>query len=502
MRDLPRRVLPRRVLPRRWGQAQLRTRILAGVLLVTLGVLAAFDVAAVTALRGYLIGQADSQLRNVLDHRQLLNQALLPVGTKPPKPATRSSLRDLEPLFSLGRILNQDYAAVISHRGVSSLPLIEGNADLRPRLPADLATLAADHRAQTVASVDGEPQLRLAAARVRNGILVVTTSLNGVDQTIGQLRLIVIAGSAAAGLLVGLVVTWLVRRGLRPIEVMAAQAGRISAGDLFDRVAIPDTGTEVGRLGAALNGMLARIETFVAEREASQELTRRFFADASHELRNPLASLRANAELYQQGALPSRPDVDQAMDRITWEARRMGSLVDDMLQLARLDQHPARHSEPVDLTALADGCLRRAQIADGARTWQADIAAGLVVIGDEELLRRAIDNLLANVTAHTPAATTATLTATRTGDAVVVEVSDNGPGVPRAQLSRIFERFYRTPVRSPGSGLGLASAAAAAAAHDGAAQAALNDPDGLRVTLSFPVSPSGRRCRAEDLTGN
>jgi two-component system OmpR family sensor kinase len=248
--------------------------------------------------------------------------------------------------------------------------------------------------------------------------------------------------------------------------------------------------------------MLARNETFVAEREASQELTRRFFADASHELRNPLASLRANAELYQQGALPSRPDVDQAMDRITWEARRMGSLVDDMLQLARLDQHPARHSEPVDLTALADGCLRRAQIADGARTWQADIAAGLVVIGDEELLRRAIDNLLANVTAHTPAATTATLTATRTGDAVVVEVSDNGPGVPRAQLSRIFERFYRTPVRSPGSGLGLAIAAAAAAAHDGAAQAALNDPDGLRVTLSFPVSPSGRRCRAEDLTGN
>ena len=133
---------------------------------------------------------------------------------------------------------------------------------------------------------------------------------------------------------------------------MAAQADRITAGDLTDRVTPHHSGSEVGRLGAALNGMVARIEAAVQEREASQQQMRRFFADASHELRTPLASLRANAELYQQGALNSRDEVDEVMDRIVLETRRMGRLVDDMLRLARLGQHPGQSSEPVDLTAV------------------------------------------------------------------------------------------------------------------------------------------------------
>lgn len=169
---------------RRRGRAQLRTRILAGVLLVTLGALVAFDVAAVTTLRGYLLGQVDSQLRNALNHSRLLNQTLLPVGARPPPASRKAALREFEPLSSLSRILNQDYAVIISSRGVASLPLIEGNPDLRPRLPADLAALAASHGLRTVTGMTGEPQLRLAAVRVRGGILVVTTSLAGVNQTI------------------------------------------------------------------------------------------------------------------------------------------------------------------------------------------------------------------------------------------------------------------------------------------------------------------------------
>src|SRR5262249_45040928 len=151
-----------------------------------------------------------------------------------------------------------------------------------------------------------------------------------------------------------------------------------------------------------------------------QELTRRFFADASHELRTPLASLRANAELYQQGALPERPQVDEAMRRIALEAQRMSRLVDDMLRLARLDQHPVQASDLVDLSALVHGCAERAQVADPLRTWRAQIASGAVATGDEELLRRAIDNLLANVRAHTPSGTIATITvATRDGAVIV-----------------------------------------------------------------------------------
>ena len=251
----------------------------------------------------------------------------------------------------------------------------------------------------------------------------------------------------------------------------------------------------MGRLGTALNGMLARIETSVRERDASQELTRRFFADASHELRNPLASLRANAELYQQGALTSRPQVDEAMRRISLEAQRMSGLVDDMLRLARLDQRPSRRSDPVDLTALVAECAERARIASPARTWRVRAGTGLVAAGDEELLRRAIDNLLANVQAHTPGGTVATITAAGHGDTVTVEVSDDGPGVPASQLPRIFDRFYRAGPQShrPGSGLGLAIVTAIATAHRGTAEAALGDPHGLRITLTLPAcAPPGQ----------
>src|SRR6185437_8181469 len=214
------------------------------------------------------------------------------------------------------------------------------------------------------------------------------------------------------------------------------------AGDLTDRVAPADAGTEVGRLGAALNGMLARIEASVAEREASQQLTRRFFADASHELRNPLASLRANAELYQQRAIPGRPDVDETMQRISREAQRMGRLVDDMLRLARLDQAPGQRRDRVDLTALVQDCAGRARRTFPGHSWRVEAGPGLVTSGDTEMLRGALDNLLANAGTHTPGGTTATVVAARRGDAIRIEVSDDGPGVPDSELPRIFDRFY------------------------------------------------------------
>jgi two-component system OmpR family sensor kinase len=327
------------------------------------------------------------------------------------------------------------------------------------------------------------------AVRADGGTLVAGTSLADLNSTVGRLQLILGVGSAAAVLLIFLGTGLVMRRGLRPVEMMAAQADRITAGDLTDRVSLHSARSEVRRLGAALNGMLARIEAGVREREASQEVTRRFFADASHELRTPLASLRANAELYQQGALRRRPQVDEAMRRIALEAQRMSGLVDDMLRLARLDQHPGQQREPVDLSALVTGCAERARTADPARTWPMCIDAGLVVLGDEELLRRAIDNLLANVQAHTPDGTVATVTAAGRGRRVVLEVSDDGPGVPADRLPRIFDRFYRAGARShrPGSGLGLAIVSAIATAHDGTAGAALNYPRGLRITLTLPA---------------
>jgi two-component system, OmpR family, sensor kinase len=489
--------------PRR---ALLRTRVLIGVLLVTLVALAAFDVAAVTALRTYLVGQTDSQLQDLIGLYRLANvmaqnDQLRPTsGTaRPPsfRPANAKSRARLQ--RQLDAPFLQPFSVVLvtgkSIEGVSpSLTIrgvvVGGGGGLAPRLGSqkNLDALAATGQPWTANSIRGNEPLRVLARPGPGSTLIVAyTSLGGVNRTVGQLELILVIGSTAAGLLAAAGVAWIMRRGLRPIETMAGQADAITAGDLTSRVGPQDPRTEVGRLGVALNGMLSRIEEFISEREASQEATRRFFADASHELRTPLASLRANAELYQQGALTERPQVDEAMRRITLEATRMSGLVDDMLRLARLDQHPGQEEEPVDLGTVLQGCVDRARIADPLRTWRASIDPGLVMEGDEELLRRAADNLLANVSTHTPPGTVATIVAGEQDGTITIDVSDDGPGVPPAQMTRIFDRFYRAtaPSARPGSGLGLAIVTAVAATHGGTADARPNEPHGLRVTLTL-----------------
>jgi two-component system OmpR family sensor kinase len=493
--------------PGRPRRAQLRIQVLAGVVLVTVVALAAFDLVAVTALHSYLVNQAGGQLQSVRSEyraqaaalkgpagnqvRAVSDLALPGVRLSRPAPGAVRQAVIVGPRVWLPGSLAPYWVEWVTARGAKVF--VHGNPDLVPVLPPalSLTLLAANHRAQAVLSRNGRAPLLLQAANVGGGHLVVTTSLASVNSTTTRLALIVIAGSLAAAMLVFAGVAWIVRRGLRPIETMAAQADRITAGDLTDRVYPGDSATEVGRLGAALNGMLTRIEATVHEREESQELTRRFFADASHELRTPLASLRANAELYQQGALPERAQVDEAMRRIALEAQRMSALVDDMLRLARLDDHPEPQHEDVDLSGLIRECTERAQSADPARAWRTSIEPGLTVTGNPELLHRAIGNLLANVSAHTPASAAGTITASRCGGIVTIDVSDDGPGVSPAQLARIFDRFYRAPEtdRPAGSGLGLAIVAAVAAAHHGTAAATLNRPRGLRITVALPTSP-------------
>jgi two-component system, OmpR family, sensor kinase len=494
-------------LPWRPRWALLRTRVLAGVLLVTLVVLAAFDVAAVSALRPYLLGQTDGQLRDVLDlyssvarDAQLLHgppHAIVGIYRKRghrtvhvrpnPVPAHWLAAPLLRP-YSVVTVSGKTVKVASPRIMVGNVTI--GNADLRPTLPGNLTALARSGQGWTAPSAKGNQPLRLMAAPdPGHGVIIVMTSLDTVDKTVGQLELILLIGSAAAGLFAAGGVAWIMRRGLRPIETMAGQADAITAGDLTSRVSPHDPRTEVGRLGVALNGMLSRIEEFITERETSQEATRRFFADASHELRTPLASLRANAELYQQGVLADRQQVDEAMRRITLEAKRMSGLVDDMFRLARLDQQPSREHEPVDLSAVLRGCTERARIADPHRTWRASIDPGLVVAGDEELLRRAADNLLANISTHTPAGTVATIRAAESDGTITVQVGDDGPGLPASQLPRIFDRFYRAaPPGCPGSGLGLAIVTAVAATHGGTVAARLNEPHGLRVSLTLPAA--------------
>lgn len=455
----------------------LRLRVMAGAVAITLLALAAFDFAAVNTMRGYLLRSTSADLQQALQTTAPHLDALIPAATFP-SPAGAAVARQLTVNYVVG-----EYSVVYRPVHGQRVILQYGATSAAMALAGWRYAHVGSQVTNAVTWTAVFPSALVAARRAPGGVLLAGTSLDQVNRTVGRIVVIVVLGSVAAVLLIGLGVFWLLRRGLRPIEAMAAQADRITAGDLTDRVAPHNPRSEVGRLGAALNGMLARIQ-------ADQDQMRQFFADASHELRTPLASLRVNAELYQQGALTAPGQVGEVMRRITLETQRMGRLVDDMLRLARLGPHQDRCREPVDLTALVRACAERARAASPGRAWRVRVADDLTTVGDEELLRRAVDNLLTNVLVHTAVGAIGTITASSSGDDwVAIEVRDDGPGVPPDMLPHIFERFYRAgaaPTR-PGSGLGLAIAAEVATAHGGTAQATSAEPHGLCVTLTLPV---------------
>ncbi|MPZ85912.1 MAG: ATP-binding cassette domain-containing protein [Actinophytocola sp.] len=475
--------------PRR--PATLRTRLLLGLLLVAVAVIVAFDVATVAALRESQTRRIDGILDQVAaTHEGRATELVHAADGRQPPPM-------------LPGVAPNDYYLVVatSDRGTVR---IGAPPEVSPRLPADLGELARSGDIRTVPGTDGAAAFRLRAVATEAGTLVIAVNLRSVTDAIHKLQAILAVATIMAMAVLAAGGLAVVRRGLRPLEAMASQADRITAGDLTRPVAPQTPDTEVGRLGRALNRMLTRIHASVREQQVGQERMRRFFADASHELRTPLTSLRANAELYEQGALASRPQVDEAMRRIRVSAQRMSTLVDDMLRLARLDQEPRARTDTVDLSALLADSLRDGCTTDPDRSWAGEIQPGLTVHGDQDLLRRAVDNLLANIRTHTPTGTTGTLTARRDGaDEVVIEVGDDGPGVPGHELPRLFDRFHRVDGHhtGTGSGLGLAIVAEVAAGHGGGATAVAATPRGLRIRLTLPIgagTSTGRRTSSDD----
>ena len=251
--------------------------------------------------------------------------------------------------------------------------------------------------------------------------------------------------------------------------------------------------SEVGRLAAALNAMLERIESSVAQRDLAQARMRTFMADASHELRTPLTTVRAYAELYEQGALCDKDALDQALRRISSEATRMSDLVRQMLALARSAEYPAEAVEPVDLTALASELVRDVRITNPQRTWTLrDPGRPVVVLGDPTRLRQVLSSLLLNVLVHSSPTAEAAVSVAVSGASALIEVTDAGPGVPPEALGHLFDRFFRADVAEPhrGSGLGLAIVAAIAEAHGGHVVASAAEPTGLTITVTLPLLPT------------
>ncbi|MGC4108424.1 MAG: HAMP domain-containing sensor histidine kinase [Thermomicrobiales bacterium] len=346
----------------------------------------------------------------------------------------------------------------------------------------------------TLPCEDGGSGFRVLVKHLDNGNYDVTAaSLKDVDAAVNDIIRLLIVGGTIAVLMATAISGWLIRRGLRPVDQMVTTATAIAGGDLSQRVPDLDPRTELGQLGGALNQMLSQVEQSMEVRTQSENRMRRFVADAAHELRTPLTSLRGYAELYRQGALPTPDAVGHAMGRIESEGSRMSRLVEDLLLLARLDQHRALERNPVDLSTLVTDAVSDFRVANPERIVSASVQHRLTVTGDSLRIRQVLDNLLANAQAHTPITASVNVIADRVGDRVRMTVSDTGPGISEADREKIFERFWRADPgrtrRSGGSGLGLSITASLVAAMNGTIEVSSELGRGTTFTVTFPVRP-------------
>ncbi|HVH53869.1 MAG TPA: HAMP domain-containing sensor histidine kinase, partial [Actinomycetota bacterium] len=386
----------------------------------------------------------------------------------------------------------------------------ESSEDQRPVCPRNLPGSTSSSTEgptffTTTSGRGGAPTYRALASALSPGpgTLIVAVPLTEVSATLDRLLGVELVVSGIALLLVAGFALWLVRLGLRPLEGIGATAGAIAAGDLSRRVEPATDRTEVGRLGLALNAMLAQIEAAFEERRASENRLRRFVADASHELRTPLTSIRGYAELFRRGA-DSRPeDLAKSMQRIEAEAARMGVLVDDLLLLARLDQGRPLEREPLDLARIVEEAVDSARAVEPARPIDLGLHGPTSVVGDAGRLRQAVDNLLDNARVHTPASSRVRVTLRPDDGVVLLTVADEGPGLPAEVATRAFERFYRgDPSRSRsmgGAGLGLSIVAAIVESHGGTVNVRSEEGAGATFEVRLPASGNSLPAGEEEI---
>jgi two-component system OmpR family sensor kinase len=432
------------------------------IVLVALG-LAVVDVITLSSLRTYLYGRVDDQLSTAAGQVERYVARSETRGF----PITASGIRSRVSPDIYVELVDRDGTVVVARPSDS-----QGRPDPAPALPRHLTVTplpsggGARHgqayrpHAGSVnvgSTVAHGPEYRMQATALPGRILVVATRLDSVTATLNSLRAIELAVSLGLLAVLLVLMTVLIRLGLRPLEDMAKEADAIAAGDLTRRVPADEGSGEIARLGRALNGMLTQIETAFSQRERSEERLRSFLADASHELRTPLTSIRGYAELLQKDALTDRESRDRALSRIEQEAARMGSLVGDLSLLAREGEGPEPARYRVDLSGAAAKVVTDASVIDHSRHIELVAPRAVPVFGDDARIEQMIHNLLGNALAHTPPGTPVRVQVRELGGQALLEVHDQGQGMTPEQAARVFDRFYRGDAvgADGGSGLGL-----------------------------------------------
>lgn len=479
----------------------LRSRLTLGVVLLTAAGFILSSLVAKHALEDYLIGQVDRQLLTLSE-------------TTLPRVAQSGIAEDQDDYFGrhddrrerdgvprpgtpLSRIPTTFSVTVLDANG-----LVTGNlgGDLNSARIADYLddfdlSEVAEHQGEAF-TVDGEGErFRAIAVPLPNnaGSIVAAQSLGDLNRTVGQLGFLFLLIGASLLVLVAIASRIVIKIGMKPLEDVEVTAEQIAAGDLSARMPDANPHTEVGRLVTSLNSMLGRIEQSFDARTESENKLRRFVADASHELRTPLTAIRGFSELYRQGAVTGEEPTRELLGRIEGESKRMGSLVEDLLLLARLDQAREMEAKPVDLTEVVDSAVASARAAGPSHPVSFKKSSEeLFALGDEARIHQVVANLLANARAHTPAGTKIDVSIARDTDGIRISVADNGPGLSDEDQKKVFERFYRADpsrvrVDGEGSGLGLSIVDAVMKAHGGSVTVTSELGKGSTFTLFFPV---------------
>ena len=469
----------------------LRTRLVATMLLLLAVASAVIALVTTLTLRQFLIGRLDNDLRALSSVVQRfpgpppLGRGPRPFGTGDRGPRPPDSL----------------FAQIVDGRVISAA--IDTRDGETIRVPTDqyaqLTALPVGAPPRTALIGDFGDYRLIAVSTPTRGVLVAGLSERSQAETITRLQTTTIVVTLLTLLIAGLAGAFVVRRELRPLERVAATAARVSAlpldrGEvtLAERVPDSDPNTEVGQVGAALNRMLDHVGASLQARQDSETRLRRFVADASHELRTPLAAIRGYAELTRRGELS--PAAEHSLTRISSQAERMTTLVEDLLLLARLDAGRRLERTEVDLTRLVLDAVGDAHVSGPDHRWQLDLPEEPVTVpGDAARLAQVLANLLANARTHTPPGSAVTVGLVSGADGARLTVTDDGPGIAAELLPHVFERFARgssSRSRLNGStGLGLSIVDAVVAAHRGHVTVT-SVPGATTFTVQLPGPPT------------
>jgi len=325
------------------------------------------------------------------------------------------------------------------------------------------------------------------------GVVRLAVPLSRIDSQLAAVRRAILMGMALLVVIaIPLSLVWSERLST-PLQDMSVMAAKIAGGDFGERVEVLGE-DEVGQLGRSLNTMAAELERLFGQLEAAAARERDFSGDVSHELRTPLATVRASAETLLFAARDDREAQREFLGDIILEAARMERLVDDLLQLARIESGTPLKLRPVSVAEVVEAAV--AELRDRAQTGslRLDVALtpALAVLADPDSLRRVLTNLLENAVAHTPAGGRVSVVAREVAEGVELAVEDTGCGIAPEHLPHLFERFYRADThrsrQSGGTGLGLAIVKWVIAGHGSRITVQSEPGKGSRFAFVLPAA--------------